>query len=492
MSNLETSNITVPVGSETPIDTTYDIRDQNGRNALDDIEAYIGYPDNPKVIGVNCNFDTSTFTRLGAARGKVAGSDFDAFNMFKNRKLCNLADDGTVNAWYGENGYVEDGSNGQVMIYQPKFYYKTVPIKILPIDPEIIDPEAATPEYTEPEGYHLVEVNYYISDEKLHGFKVHPAFLADDGVTEVNGIYISAYEGSVYDVSAAKYLLYDDMSDDGNYTKATYIIDTTADKFCSIAGVKPASGLSNVLTRPAIEAMCQNRGSRWHSENLQVQSMEQLLYIIENAGFNSQSITGAGVTGIADVSTDSCTVQTGATASLGNGSGVATATTMVISSGVTNYTTTDGLDKMSVRYRGRENDWGNMYHFTNGLNINGNGKQRGGIPYICSDHSYEESKKTDNYKSSGITVTNGSGYIKYFGWSPYCDWAFLPTYVGNGGDSTKPVGDYIYVTANLNSYRIASLGGRWSSSAGAGAFSWAWYYGVGARARYFGGRLFLV
>ena len=27
-------------------------------------------------------------------------------------------------------GYIEDGSNGQVMVEQPKFYYKVVPLKM--------------------------------------------------------------------------------------------------------------------------------------------------------------------------------------------------------------------------------------------------------------------------------------------------------------------------------------------------------------------------
>ena len=35
-----------------------------------------------------------------------------------------------VNAYYGDAGYIENGSNGQVMVEQPKFYYKMVPLKI--------------------------------------------------------------------------------------------------------------------------------------------------------------------------------------------------------------------------------------------------------------------------------------------------------------------------------------------------------------------------
>ena len=44
--------------------------------------------------------------------------------VYQNMGRCNVADDGTINAYYGEAGYTEDGSNGQVMVKVPKFYYK--------------------------------------------------------------------------------------------------------------------------------------------------------------------------------------------------------------------------------------------------------------------------------------------------------------------------------------------------------------------------------
>jgi hypothetical protein len=45
------------------------------------------------------------------------GSDFDKFLMYGGRVRCNVADDGTINAFYGEESYKDDGSNGQVMVY---------------------------------------------------------------------------------------------------------------------------------------------------------------------------------------------------------------------------------------------------------------------------------------------------------------------------------------------------------------------------------------
>ncbi|MBR5157791.1 MAG: hypothetical protein IKW59_08505 [Clostridia bacterium] len=61
-----------------------------------------------------------------------------------------------------------------------------------------------------------------------------------------------------------------------------------------------------------------------------------------------------------------------------------------------------------------------------------------------------------------------------------------------GGTSSLPVGDYAYVTANLNGYRIALLGGIWNHGGSAGAFFWLVNNGVGVRYRFIGGRLVYV
>jgi hypothetical protein len=32
--------------------------------------------------------------------------------MYGNRRRCNVLDDGTITAWYGDSNFKEDGSNG--------------------------------------------------------------------------------------------------------------------------------------------------------------------------------------------------------------------------------------------------------------------------------------------------------------------------------------------------------------------------------------------
>lgn len=482
---------TVPVTSGgTTTDTTLYFKDADLRDNVDEVKEYIGYVP-PKVIGLQADFENSTFTRLGDAVGLSTGSDFDQFPMYGGRRLCNLADDGTVNAWYGESGYTEDGSNGQVMVYQPKFYYKVVPLKIQAIEKD--HPSSVV----YPEGYHLLKANYYICAEKKGGFKIHPAFLDGNG-NEVDGIYLSAYEGSLFDVSENKYLIYDDMepTGSGTYTQSVYLLDKDNDKLCSIAGVKPVSGNKHTqFIRENLEIIAQNRGTRWHGETVQVASMKQLLMAIEYATFNMQSAIYPGVTGFyyVTVPTDSFTVQTGATSSLGEGTGIAGSTDVYISTGHTSYTADSNNNKMSVRYRGVENDWGNLYRYQNGLNIWGDGKRYGGIPYYCEDFNFAESKITDNYKSMGFTLANGQGYIGYFGWSPECDWMFLPSKTGSPASSAIPVGDYAFTGTNLNGYDTACLGGCWNMNDFAGPFFWRLNINVAARAnKEIGARIFFV
>ena len=118
-----------------------------------------------------------------------------------------------------------------------------------------------------------------------------------------------------------------------------------------------------------------------------------------------------------------------------------------------------------------ENPYGNIWDFVYGVNIRGDGTQRGGIPYICTDYNYAESKNSDNYVSAGFTAVNANGYIKAFGYgNPDYDWLFMGS--DTGGASNGIIGDYHYVTANLNGYRIARLGGCWFNGSDAGGFSW--------------------
>ena len=96
---------------------------------VDDVKAYIGYTDED-IAGLCVDYENKTFKRLAGAVGLSQGADFNKFTMYGGRRRCNVLDDGTITAYYGDEGYTEDGSNGQVMVFQPAFYYKVVPLKL--------------------------------------------------------------------------------------------------------------------------------------------------------------------------------------------------------------------------------------------------------------------------------------------------------------------------------------------------------------------------
>lgn len=442
-----------------------DFNAQEILSGVTDIRAYLGMIETEDVLGITMDYKNKTCTRIAGAKNLTAGADFDKFSMYGGRKRCNVSDGGTINAYYGDEGYTEDGSNGQVMVYQPKFYYLVCPL-----------------EYDRQEtgyGYHLRKANYYVSETRRAGFKLHPAFYDKNG-NEVDYILMSVYEGCIYDTSANAYLKNDEQ-----------VMDASKDKFSSIAGARPASGVSQNLTRPNIEQMAKNRGEGWHSFGIKTASMEQLLMIVEMGMMNLQTAIGQGVVNLpwttGSDTTSSYAGATGSTASLGNGTGRATKTTTYEGGKATDYTVNG---KTSICYRGVENFWGNIWKFAYGVNIWGNGKMAGGMPYICSDFNYAEGKNTDNYEGAGFTVTKANGCISAMGYSTKYDWLFMASECL--GNSSLPVGDYTYITENLNGYRIARLGGGWADGSGAGGFFWILYSGVGNRSRNIGGRLVYV
>lgn len=441
-----------------------DFNAQEILSGVTDIRAYLGMIETEDVLGITMDYKNKTCTRIAGAKNLTAGADFDKFSMYGGRKRCNVSDGGTINAYYGDEGYTEDGSNGQVMVYQPKFYYLVCPL-----------------EYDRQEtgyGYHLRKANYYVSETQRAGFKLHPAFYDKNG-NEVDYILMSAYEGCIYDTSANAYLKNDEQ-----------VMDAFKDKFSSIAGARPASGVSQNLTRPNIEQMAKNRGEGWHSFGIKTASMEQLLMIVEMGMMNLQTAIGQGIVNLpwttGSDTTSSYAGATGSTASLGNGTGRATKTTTYEGGKATDYTV-DG--KTSICYRGVENFWGNIWKFAYGINFYCEvGKPF--LGYVCKDFNYAESKKTDNYENIGFALPSENGYVSAMGYSTKYDWLFLPSEVK--GNSSLPVGDYYYQNNTWDGYRIALLGGHWNDGSRAGGFYWFLYGGVGTRGRYVGGRLVYV
>lgn len=409
--------------------------------SLNDLQAYVGYAEKG-VLGLEADFENNKFTRIGDAVGRTPGASFDGFNMYGGRRRVNLADDGTVNAVFGDGGYTEDGSNGQVMVEQPVFYYKVVPLKTQPV--------------ADGHGQNLMKARYYVSDQPRAGFKVHPAFKDHNGETRQK-VYVSAYESTIFDTSEGVYLKLDEQ-----------VADFASDKLSSIANAKPASGVTQSLTRENARKLANNRGQGWHQQTLATTSMSQLLFIIEYASFNSQEKLGSGRTGVTDDGATSQTSNTGATQTLGNKSGSV------------------DVDGYAIpTYRGEENLWGNIFSIVDGFTLEGKGKHNGW--YALGD--YRENGIDGSYKPFGFTIAKANGYVKYFGYSEDADFAFIPGETNGGANSALPVGDYLYQNNAYDGFLVARLGGTWSYGALAGLFAWPLNSGFSHRLRSIGARL---
>lgn len=423
-----------------------------------DVKGYIGQTD-PDIYGVEADWENNKFVRLNASIGKTGGADHDGIAPW-NRRRCNVTDAGEVVAYYGDAGYTETGkltqaitigsktwqvgTRVQVMVEQNQFFYRMVPLKMEPI--------------TDGFGFKVRKARYYISATPKSGFKLFPAFIRN-GV-EKKKIYEGAFKASLYDALANVY-----VSDD------SVAMDTAADKLASVANVKPASGLTNNLTRSACRTLASKIGAGWQQEDFLTETMLEWLFLVEYATMEAQSVIGRGRCDITDDGSTSMTVNTGGTSTIGNGTGRAT--------GVNG--------EVSVTYRGKEDPFGNIWEFADGINIEAKGKN---IAY-WADHGFADDTSASPYQSTGFTLTKSNGYISAFGWSEDCDFAFLAA--ETLGDSAKPVGDYTWVNPDYNGWLIALLGGGWDSSSGCGLCCWHLNYAASSyRGRHVGSRLVYI
>lgn len=446
------SNVTIQV-DPAAVATIGDVRDLEAQ--IIDLKSYVGYKDED-ILGLEVDFKASKFTRLSGAVNRTPGASFDGFKMFGGRKRCMLTDDGVNLGYLGDAGYTETGALAQsitenevtypvgtpvqVMVEQPKFYYKVVPL--------------VTEKIEGGKGHHLRKARYYVSDTPKLGFKLHPAFIKNGEV--LNRIYLSAYEGSLYDVSASAYNLIDDQA--GDFTV------TTGDKLSSIANAKPASGLTQNLTRSGARIVAQNRGAGWELMYAATAAATQLLFAIEYGTFNTQTAIGMGVSKTDDGATN-MSDPTGATSALGNASGKA--------------------ESGSVTYRGEENFWMNINTWVDGMNI----KPQNINELYVADHNFSDEKGDGSYENAGITVAKVNGFVSAFAYNELFDWLFIPSDTV-GGNSSVPVGDYFYQNAvSTAGWFAAFLGGSWYNSSYNGGFRWTLSNSSASRARYRGARL---
>lgn len=428
--------------------------------------------DKIKEYGVRWLGTSSTScTRLGDAKGLVANAyqgstgtavvnDFDNIYPWSGMRRCNVNENGDILAYEDDPNFKLDGTNGDVMVEIPKFYYKRT--------------KTGTME------------EWWICGTKLPGYELHPLFM-DDG-KEMSKVFHSCYNASAY-------------------------TDETDNK----VKLRSASG-DEPKTRSNMEdfrTYARNKGSIWGMEDLSCISALQMLYLVEYANTNSQTMLGQGCSamsysnnvtvataaentnsvtlttnpflvgqrieistalGTADVSTtarnvtsvsgttvtfdgDPVTVAVGnivwnvaplngTSDSIGNKSGWV--------KGTNNYP--DG--KADVRYRGIEGFHGKNYRFIDGCNI------KDYQTYYCNSMAdYQNAKYDGKYKALGYLNASSDGYAKSWGYDVNAPWVMMTNSVG--GSSTTYIPDYYY---RNKGGRLLLLGGFWPSGSLAGLF----------------------
>ena len=430
VSNASSVNITVDPTASATVAQIVDLQEQ-----IDDVRSFVGYEED-NIYGVEVDFSSKKITRLAGSEHFTAGADFDALDPWGGRKRCILTDEGVRLAYRGDAGYTESGAltqaitigeteypigtKVQVMVEQPIFYIKAVPVK--------------AKNATSGKGKQYVKARFYISPTPKSGFSVPRAFYDMHGIPQ-DKIYLSAYEGSIYDTSATAQLLADEQ-----------VANFDDDKLCSIAGAKPCSGLTQNLTRANVRKLCNNRGEGWQSHNIFAMAVTEWLFMVEYASLDPQRKVGQGVSTFTDDGATNMAVVTGATAGIGNGSGIP-----------------DGGEsgKCSVTYRGEENLWGNIWTWLDCVNILAKGVNE---VWVTKIGTAPVDNTTEGYECLDAHATHSNGYVSSFGIDPQHPEILIPT-EASGSDTFA---DYVYQNYTYDGFLVAELGGRWNIGSGCG------------------------
>jgi hypothetical protein len=500
------------------------------------------------IIGVKWDTASSSpdLTRIDRNGGTLTTSTttFDLHPIWGGMRRCNMSDAGVVTAYYGDTAFAVDGSNGQVMVEIPKFWYRVI--------------DVGTDRY------------FWISATPAPGFKVHPMFISNS--VESNYAYVGAFEASVYDVTASATEVNTitvtagasasgnlTVTLDGNY--AFTVAVTAAQDAATVAGAIRAAGnktdyqgviwtvggsdatvtytagstgLKTTVTVGAAEtgvtativkstpgaggyvkndaagyALTATTGDKlasiagvkpatgWKNSTLYLPAFRTLAQN-RGAGWGLMSfhqICGVQLLYLIEYATfDSQTALsvgvTNITDDVGTNMAVNTGVTAGVGTGASNLANASGEVSIThyktaqtttpFSYRGIENLYGNAWQWVDGINIKADRN-----PWIA-DHDFASDTFAHPYADTGLTLPATTGYPTALVNVPAIDYSFLPSAVGGTGSQTKYTCDYYYQAVDN---RAAGIGGSWSSGASSGAFCLLLIYTASKADRSIGARL---
>lgn len=398
----------------------------------------------PFSIAAAFSWDSATSSPAASTNRAVPPAVLE--NLHNQIKGCVLNANGTVNYFLSPTDWSQKlgggasaltGADGNVMVEIPRFYYRATRSGSI---------------YT-----------WEISHVDLPGFTVHPAFIKN-GV-EVAKRYYSAYDGGVFDDSASAFI--GGLNLDNNSGN----VDTAADKLASVKGVFPMVG----LTRNEFRLLAANVGAGWRQVDFTLWSAVQVLFLIEHQSFSSQSILGAGNTNGSYIASsadqnDSPNTIAGAGDAIANGSTDTTSGAGVSAKPGTSF----------MKYRGIENYFGNVFYWTDGINVN---VTAAGNVHVTNNVAHFADNTSANMELITSSLPTASGFIK----------DLLPTegfFLSSnnvGGSSTTFITDQHFASTASN--RVVAVGGAAGNGVNAGVFCLSSVRASGNGDRTIGGRL---
>lgn len=436
-----------------------------------------------KITDLNGNINTSpSWTKIYDNEGLVAQAhignstsvrnDYDNIYPWNSIITINYdTENNNVNAYYGDDNFAFDGSNGEVFTRYPKMWIK----RLFPVQEE--------------DGYYEYrmiadfEVQDFIEVESWMEGRYEMYVDADNIGHSRSGVY-PKYNANIKQFEQYAKNLGDTycLEDWHRFVMDTlYLVEYANNNSQTMLG----RGVTEWSEKKALVA--ENNVNRIIVDNANVFPVGRSISIGTSAAWNSgvakdrtvtsiETYSNNGVNGYA-VYFDGEAVnialenhiwgsaqKTGDCDSLGMKSGC------LINDG-----------RHSVIYRGKEQPLGNMYKFLSGINI------KDYQTYICYEPSqYAPDTFNEHYHKLGYVNPNETeGYTKIMGFDKDNPLIALPTELGAG--STTGYCDYCYSKNAGN--RVALVGGNFNSGGCAGLFYWHFGYSSSGSNWYIGARL---
>ena len=421
------------------------------------------------IFGVNFSGSTSAGTRVGAAKDFVfvPGTDtsmgqnsFDAVYPWAGmrRCCCTLNADGTVkvNAYKGQPGYIEDGTNGEVLVEIPLFYVSG-----------------------------MLDVAPSISMSMLPGYRAPRKFLNADGSLKQK-CYVRAFPGSIGADGKLHSIAGAVPTGNRNITQFlaaarkwgdTYSIGTSADfevlayLMIVVYGTRHAQSKINgctslYSTNLAVAAATDNAASVVVAKGASIEP--GMVISIGSGGENEAIAKRRIVTSVETIDGDATNVKVNF-----DGDPVTTTTDhkvwrMMQSTGTANsviatcgspVSNTDG--RHSFVFYGVENPlYGNQWH------IECDWKLVDGVPYWCDDPTKYSWTSNDGYIALDTMAMPDEGWATALQQDDRAPSVQITKSVG--GNSSTYLADYFYI--NKAGTHIVLRGGRSRSGGNAGPF----------------------